>query len=55
MCVIAKPTRYKIVSCYSIEGKKEFIKNRTQKRKSMVIHTETQAPVEESIETPVYK
>lgn len=31
-CVIAKPTRYKIFSCYNIEGKKEFIKNRTQKK-----------------------
>lgn len=61
MGVIAKPTRYKIFSCYNIEGKKEFmfIRNRTilttKNEKSMVIHTETQAPVEESIETPLYK
>ncbi len=60
MCVIAKSTRYKNLSCYNIEGKKEFtfIQNRTsltQEKKPNVIHTETRAPVEESIETPLYK
>lgn len=50
----------KSFSCYNIEGKKEFtfIQNRTRKKKEKrmtVIHTETQAPVEESIETPLYK
>lgn len=67
MCVIAKPTKVQNRSCYNIEGKKEFIQNGTtltrteekerkekkERMKPMVIHTETRAPVEESIETPL--
>ena len=66
MCVIAKPTRYKIFSCYNIEGKKEFtfIQNqdkfdtRERKKKKETKWSFIQRhkhQVEESIETPLYK